>query len=122
MSVENIDSILQEERLFPPPATFSEQAGINSEDALNQLRRQSQEDYTGFWAELARREIDWQTPFTNILDERNAPHYQWFNDGRLNVSYNCLDRHLAQRGDQTAIIFEGEKGDTQTLTYRALHA
>ena len=120
MSVENIDSILQEERLFPPAATFSEKARI-TEDKLDQLRRQSQQNHTGFWAELARREITWQTPFTHVLDDTNTPHYQWFNDGTLNVSYNCLDRHLAERGNQPAIIFEGEKGDTQTLTYQALH-
>ena len=120
MSSENIDSILQEERLFPPSAAFSDAAKV-TQDALAQLRRQSREDHSGFWAKLAREEISWHIPFSQVLDDSNAPHYQWFNDGKLNVSYNCLDRHLNERGDQPAIIFEGENGDTQTLTYRALH-
>jgi acetyl-CoA synthetase len=66
--------------------------------------------------------MDWHKPFTTILDDSNAPHYQWFNDGEINVSYNCLDRNLATKADKTAIIFEGEKGDTQHITYAQLHA
>jgi acetyl-CoA synthetase len=122
MSVENIDSVLQEERLFQPSSEFAQAATINSAETLATLRKQAEEDYEGFWGKLAEQEIDWQTPFRTILDQGNAPHYKWFEDGRLNVSYNCLDRNLESRGDHTAIIFEGEQGDIKTLSYRELHA
>src|SRR5262249_15167827 len=85
------------------------------------LRRAADADYVGFWAERARSELVWQRPFTQTLDESNAPNYRWFTDGLLNVSVNCLDVHLAQHAHKTALIFEGEPGDTQRLTYRELH-
>ncbi len=122
MSAENIDSTLNEERLFEPTTAFKAQARINNPDTLSAMRRQAEADYTGFWAEQARNEISWYKPFTTVLDESSAPHYQWFSDGQMNVSYNCLDRHLENRGDHAAIIFEGEKGDTRTFTYRQLYA
>ena len=122
MSIENIDSILHEERLFEPSARFKAKARINSSEALTEIHRQADEDYTGFWADQAHREISWHKPFTTTLDESKAPHYQWFADGQMNVSYNCLDRHLDTKGEQTAIIFEGEQGDIRTFTYRELHA
>ncbi|NOX92934.1 MAG: acetate--CoA ligase [Gammaproteobacteria bacterium] len=118
---ENIQSTLQEDRLFAPSAEFSGKARIKNRAELDALRAKAEADHEGFWAELARDELDWQTPFTSVLDESNAPHYQWFNDGKLNVSYNCLDRHLAERGDKTAIVFEGEKGDTRHISYSELH-
>ncbi len=118
---ENIQSTLQENRLFAPSAEFSSKARIKSRAELDALRARAEADHEGFWAELARSELDWQTPFTSVLDESNAPHYQWFNDGALNVSYNCLDRHLAERGGKTAIVFEGEKGDTRHISYSELH-
>ncbi len=118
---ENIQSTLQEDRLFAPSAEFSSKARIKNRAELDALRAKAEADHEGFWAELARDELDWQTPFTSVLDESNAPHYQWFNDGKLNVSYNCLDRHLAERGDKTAIVFEGEKGDTRHISYSELH-
>ncbi|MCF6337487.1 MAG: acetate--CoA ligase [Gammaproteobacteria bacterium] len=119
---ENIQSTLQENRLFAPSAEFSSKARIKNRAELDTLRAKADADHEGFWAELARTELDWQTPFTSVLDESNAPHYQWFNDGTLNVSYNCLDRHLAERGDKTAIVFEGEKGDTRHISYSELHS
>ncbi len=122
MSIENIDSILHEERLFQPSAEFTQAASINSLVDLEALHQQAEDDYEGFWEKLGHDEISWQTPFTNVLDDSKAPHYQWFNDGKTNVSYNCLDRHLESRGDNNAIIFEGEKGDIKTLTYRELHS
>ena len=118
---ENIQSTLQEDRLFAPSAEFSSKARIKNRAELDALRAKAEADHEGFWAELARDELDWQTPFTSVLDESNAPHYQWFNDGKLNVSYNCLDRHLAERGDKTAIVFEGEKGNTRHINYSELH-
>ncbi len=121
MSVENIDSILQEHRLFEPSAEFKSHAKINSSDTLDAMRRHAEEDYEGYWEKLAQDELDWHKPFSITLDESKAPHYQWFCDGLINVSYNCLDRHLETKGDHNAIIFEGEKGDIQTITYRQLH-
>src|SRR3546814_3167088 len=79
-------------------------------------------DHVGFWAGLAKKELAWQTPFTQSLDDSHAPNYRWFADGKLNVSVNCLDRHLGAKGDKIAIRFEGEKGDTRNYTYRELHA
>jgi acetyl-CoA synthetase len=121
MASKNIVSVLQEERTFAPAADFAARARIKQPD-LERLRRQAAADPNGFWAELARRELTWHTPFTVTLDDSAAPNYRWFTDGRLNVSFNCLDVHLAQRGQKTAIIFEGEPGDTRRLSYSELHA
>ncbi|RMG56879.1 MAG: acetyl-coenzyme A synthetase, partial [Gammaproteobacteria bacterium] len=115
-----IDSVLHENRLFEPPAEFVAKARITPE-RLAELRARAEADHEGFWMDLAREEVDWHKPFTEGLDESNAPHYRWFADGVLNVSYNCLDRHLESRGDKTAIIFEGEPGDTRHITYRELY-
>jgi acetyl-CoA synthetase len=120
MASKNIVSVLQEERTFPPAVEFSARARVKPAD-LEHMRREAAEDPSGFWARLARREISWQTPFTVTLDDSDAPNYRWFTDGRLNVSFNCLDVHLEQRGEKTAIIFEGEPGDTRRLSYRELH-
>jgi acetyl-CoA synthetase len=120
MANENIQSILQEERQFPPSEQFSAQARIKAAQ-LEKLYQQANEDYEGFWANLAREEITWQTPFNATLDSSNAPHFRWFHDGKLNVSYNCLDRHLADKGDKTAIVFESEQGDVEHITFKELH-
>nr|PZN78818.1 MAG: acetate--CoA ligase [Pseudomonadota bacterium] len=121
MAQKNIESVLNEERLFAPPAEFAARARITPE-RLEELYRRAEEDHVGFWARLAREELEWHRPFTVALDESHAPTYRWFPDGRLNVSYNCLDVHLAERGHKTAIIFEGEPGDSRRLSYRELHA
>jgi acetyl-CoA synthetase len=121
MANKNIQSILQEERTFEPPAAFTARARIKPAD-LESLRRRAREDHVGFWAELAARELKWQVPFTRTLDDSRAPNYRWFTDGRLNASFNCLDVHLQERGHKTAVIFEGEPGDTRRLSYRELHA
>jgi acetyl-CoA synthetase len=121
MTNENIDSILQEERLFPPPAAFIARAGLKSAHELEALHRRAAQDHVGFWAELARQEIGWHTPFKTALDDSEAPRFRWFHDGRLNVSHNCLDRHLAAKGGKTAIIFEGEKGDVRRISYQELY-
>jgi len=118
---KNIQSVLLEERLFDPPADFAARARIKPGD-LAVLRSRAAADPQGFWADLARTELVWDRPFTQVLDDSNAPHYRWFADGRLNVSANCLDRHLKARGHKTALIFEGEPGDTRRLSYRELHA
>ncbi len=121
MADKNIQSVLLEERTFPPSAAFTARARIKPAD-LESLQRRAREDHVGFWAELGARELTWHTPFTVTLDSAQAPNYRWFTDGRLNASYNCLDVHLADRGHKTAVIFEGEPGDVRRLSYRELHA
>jgi acetyl-CoA synthetase len=121
VTTKSIESILLEERSFPPPDKFAKQANIRAKD-LEALRQKAAQDPIAFWAELAREELQWHEPFTVTLDDADAPNYRWFTDGRLNVSVNCLDVHLEERGHETAIIFEGEPGDTRRLSYRELHA
>jgi acetyl-CoA synthetase len=121
MKEEDIKSVLLEERSFPPPEDFAARARLKRPD-VEALYRHAAVDHLGFWSTLAQRELIWETPFTQVLDESRAPNFRWFTDGRLNVSYNCLDVHLAERGHQTALIFEGEPGDTRRLSYRELHA
>ena len=121
MASESIESVLHEERIFQPPAEFAAGACIGAAE-LAALRREAAGDNAGFWARLAREELTWQRPFTVTLDESNAPNYAWFTDGLLNVSFNCLDIHLAERGEKAAIVFEGEPGDVRVLSYRELHA
>jgi len=117
----DIESALREKRSFPPAPAFAARARVKPVD-LAAMRRRAEEDYVGFWADLARSHLHWHRPFTQTLDESEAPNYRWFGDGELNVSYNCLDAHLPDRGEKPAIIFEGEPGDTRTLSYRELHA
>ncbi|QBQ54912.1 acetate--CoA ligase [Nitrosococcus wardiae] len=121
MNEESIESTLHEERLFPPLAEFSAQARIPDRATLDSLAQAANEDLEGFWATQACAEITWHKPFKTVLDSTNPPHYQWFSDGELNVSYNCLDRHLREKADKIAIIFEGEPGDITTFTYHQLH-
>ncbi len=121
MSRKDIKSVLLEERRFPPSSAFTARARINPADR-QELDRRAAADHAGFWGDLARQELAWHKPFTVTLDESRAPNYRWFTDGQLNISYNCLDVHLAERGEKTAIIFEGEPGDTRRLSYRELHA
>ncbi|MBV8740152.1 MAG: AMP-binding protein, partial [Sinobacteraceae bacterium] len=121
MAVQNIESVLLEERSFPPSAAFTARARIKPAD-LQKMQRAASADLPGFWAELARQELHWHRPFSIALDDADAPNYRWFTDGQLNVSYNCLDVHLRERADKAAILFEGEGGDTRRLSYRELHA
>ena len=121
MSQKTIQSVLHEERRFPPPPAFAAGAGIDAA-ALESMHARAAADYVGFWAGLAEREIEWRRPFTVPLDDSDAPNYRWFSDGVLNVSHNCLDVHLIERPDKTAILFEGEPGDVRKLSYRELHA
>jgi acetyl-CoA synthetase len=118
---KHIESVLNETRSFAPPPEFIAKARLKAAD-LARLHSRAQEDYVGFWAELARRTLHWHKPFSVTLDDSAAPNYRWFTDGELNVSWNCLDVHLAERGEKTAIVFEGEPGDTRRISYRELHA
>lgn len=116
-----IDTVMHETRLFPPSAEFSAQARIKSLAEYEQLWNQAKSDPVKFWADLAREELHWFKPFTEAL-EWNEPFAQWFADGETNVSYNALDKHIAEgRGDRTAILWEGEPGDERKLTYADLH-
>jgi acetyl-CoA synthetase len=120
MAQDNIQSTLHENRTFPPSSDFIKSASLSSAK-LESLYDEAQQNHTLFWSQQAKKEIDWYQDFETVIDDSNAPFYRWFPDGKLNVSYNCLDRHLADRGDKTAIIFEGEPGDTQHISYRELH-
>jgi acetyl-CoA synthetase len=116
-----IKSVSREARQFPPPAEFTAKARLRDAAEYQRLYRRSIDDPEGFWGDTARAELAWTKPFTKVLSW-DLPWAKWFEDGELNLSANCLDRHLATRGDQTAIIWEGEPGDGRTLTYRELHA
>jgi acetyl-CoA synthetase len=114
---------LQENRIFNPPAAFTAAAAVPGMAAYEALCAEAAADYEGFWARLAREHLSWKKPFTKTLDESKAPFYEWFNDGELNVSYNCLDRNLENgNADKTAIIFEADDGQVTRSTYRDLHA
>ena len=103
MAQKDIQSVLQEDRVFPPPAQFREHAALE-ESELQAMYAKADQDYVGFWADLASAEIAWHRPFTVSLDESQAPNYRWFTDGQLNVSHNCLDVHLRERGGKVAIV------------------
>jgi acetyl-CoA synthetase len=116
----NLESILTEKRVLEPNPEVARAARIKQAD-LDALYREAEQDHTAFWARLARSELDWQTPFEEVLDDSEAPFYRWFADGELNVSANCIDRHLPERGDKAALLFEGEGGDTATYTFADVH-
>ncbi|HEY9602050.1 MAG TPA: acetate--CoA ligase [Allocoleopsis sp.] len=120
-SQSTIESILQEKRLFEPPANFSENAHIKSLDDYRQLYEKAKTDPEGFWADLAEQELHWFQKWDTVLDWQ-PPFAKWFVGGKINISYNCLDRHLTTwRKNKAALIWEGEPGDSRTLTYAQLH-
>ena len=118
--MSTITSSLNELRKFTPSNEFKQQANITPE-LYEQMLAKANKNYPQYWADLANQYIDWHTPFHNILDETNAPFYRWFDDGTLNVSYNCLDRHLAQNANKKAIIFEDDAGENISVTYQELY-
>jgi len=116
----NIESVLQEKRIFPPPPEFSAQAHIKSEDELDKLRAEAHADREAFWARMAE-ELHWFKKWDTVL-KWDPPHAEWFGGGKINISYNCLDRHLTTwRRNKAALIWEGEPGETRTYTYQQLH-
>jgi len=115
-----IQSVSREARRFPPPAAAVSRSLLDAA-TYDKLYRRSVEDPEGFWADMARSELQWSKPWTKVLDWK-PPFARWFDGGELNVSVNCLDRHLEKRGDKTALLWEGEPGEVVTLTYRQLHA
>jgi acetyl-CoA synthetase len=121
MPAGTIESVLQEDRLFPPSADFVKQANVSGMAAYQALCDEAERDFEGFWARLARENLAWHKPFTKTLDESKAPFYKWFHDGELNASYNCLDRHLKTQPEKTAIIFEADDGKVTKITYKQLY-
>jgi acetyl-CoA synthetase len=120
LSNHDIDSTLRENRVFPPPPEFSAQAHIKSLAQYEALYKRSIEDPEGFWAEAAR-ELHWFKMWDKVI-EGDFPSVQWFTGGKLNLSFNCVDRHaLGLRRDKTAILWEGEPGEVRRLSYRELH-
>src|SRR6202167_2535576 len=116
----NIDSILTEKRSFPPPPEFSKNALIHNKEEYDKLCARAAADPEGFWADIAR-ELHWFEPWNKVL-EWNAPWAKWFLGGKINLSYNCLDRHVQTwRKNKAAIIWESEPGEVRTLTYQQLH-
>jgi acetyl-CoA synthetase len=114
---KQLDSMLDVER-FPPPEDFRKHALVRDESLYEEAER----DLEGFWSRQAEKLLDWAETPTEILDESNAPFYKWFADGKLNVSHNCLDRHIeAGNGDRVAYHWRGEEGEERDITYEDLH-
>ncbi|HQV41278.1 MAG: acetate--CoA ligase [Moraxellaceae bacterium] len=118
--MSTIDSILVENRVFPPADAFRAAARVSGMEAYQALCDEANSDYEGFWARQARENLSWHRPFTQTLDESNAPFYRWFHDGQMNVSYNCIDRHLPELANKVALIFESDNGTVRRLTYAEL--
>jgi acetyl-CoA synthetase len=116
-----IESVLQETRVFPPPADLVANANVSGMAAYKALCDEAERDFEGFWGRMAREHLLWQKPFTRVLDESNAPFFKWFQDGEVNASYNCLDRHLKTQPDKVAIIFEADDGKVTRITYKQLY-
>ncbi len=121
MTSNAIESVLVENRVFPPSEAVQKAARISGMEAYQALCAEAERDYEGFWARLARENVVWTKPFTQVLDESQAPFYKWFADGELNASANCLDRHMGTPTEnKTAIIFESDDGQVSKFTYRQL--
>ncbi len=119
---QGIDVLLKEQRVFPPPKEISEKAYIKSLVEYEQLYKRSVEDPEGFWSEIAEQNITWYKKWDKVLDyDFNKPYIKWFIGGKLNASYNCLDRHLANLGNKAALIWEADDGEVKTYTYWQLY-
>jgi len=117
----NIESVLIENRVFPPSEATVKRARISGMAAYNALCDEANRDFEGFWSRLARENVVWNKPFTKTLDESKAPFYKWFEDGELNASANCLDKHIGTPTEnKTAIVFEADDGAVTKVTYKEL--
>ncbi len=117
----SINNILEEKRIFPPSKKFAENSNISTQEELLSLKKQASDNPIQFWESFAKSELDWFEPFQTILDNENAPFFKWFKEGKLNITYNCLDRHIKRGlGGKTALIWEGEPGDSKKYTYEEL--
>ena len=114
---EALENLLREDRTFSPSSEFAAQA-----NAKPGIHEDADADHLAYWQKQALDRITWDTEPTQVLDDSNPPFFKWFADGELNLSYNCVDRHLESHGDQVAYHWVGEPGDTRTLTYSDLHA
>jgi len=120
---KNIESVLVENRVFPPDARATEGARISGMAAYDALCKEAEDDFEGFWTRLAKGNLQWTKPFTRTLDESKAPFYEWFGDGELNASANCLDKHIGTPVEnKTAIVFEADDGTVTNVTYKELLA
>jgi acetyl-CoA synthetase len=120
MAENNIESLLHETRTFEPPEAFARRAHIKSRAEFDEISARASKDREGFWASIAEN-LHWFKKWNRVLDWSNPPFAKWFVGGQLNVSYNCLDRHVeAGRGDRVALLWEGEPGDKQRITYADL--
>ncbi|MCY3941709.1 MAG: acetate--CoA ligase [Gammaproteobacteria bacterium] len=119
MSIGNIESVLSEDRRFDPGESFANRAQVNGE-LLDELCRRGDGDPVSLWADLARELLTWHKPFTATLDRSRAPHFAWFSDGELNASEACLGPWIRKVPDRPAIVYEGEEGNSRTLSYREL--
>ncbi|MBS0452122.1 MAG: acetate--CoA ligase [Proteobacteria bacterium] len=120
-TASTIESVLVENRVFPPDERASKGARISGMAAYEALRKEAEADPDAFWAARAREHLQWTKPFTRVLDESNAPFYKWFDDGELNASANCLDRHIGTPVEnKTAIIFEADDGSVTRISYKDL--
>ena len=119
--MSNIESVLQENQVFEPSKDFVKRATVSGLSAYETLCAEAEADYEGFWSMLAQEHLLWNKPFTKVLDDTNAPFFKWFHDGELNVSYNCLDRHLNTIPNKTALIFEADDGSVTNVTYKQLY-
>ena len=117
----SINNILEENRVFTPSQEFSSQANISSLDDLESINEKARKNPISFWDSIAKSELDWFQSYETVLDKKNAPFFKWFKEGRINISYNCLDRHIKNGlGDKKALIWEGEPGDNKIFTYKEL--
>ena len=118
-----IQSTLVENRVFEPSAAVKQAARVSGMEAYNALCKEAEQDFQGFWGKRAKETLTWHKPFTKVLDESNKPFYKWFEDGELNASFNCLDRHMGTPVEnKTAIIFEADGGEVTKVTYKELLA
>ena len=114
----SINNILEEKRIFHPSKEFVEKSNIRSQKELLSLKKQALDNPMQFWENFAKSELDWFEPFQTVLDSDNAPFFKWFKEGKLNITHNCLDRHIGRGlGRKTALIWEGEPGDSKKYTY-----
>ncbi len=107
-------------KLYYPNKELAKKANIKSLEEYYALVDKASTDYEGYWKNFADKKIEWLKPYSKVLDESNKPFYKWFVDGKLNVSNQCIDRHLKDKSDQVAILFEGDRGDVQKITYQEL--
>ena len=117
----SIESIYTEDRIFYPSKQSSKNSRVKDLSHYKQLCESYKVDYEGTWGKLAKDLLIWDKPFTKILDDSTPPFYKWFDDGKLNASFNCLDRHVDSQPNKTAIIFEADDGNVTKITYQELH-